>query len=199
MIGTLDAMATRKSSAAAQIYQLKITLRGAKPPIWRRVQVPSNITLGKLHHVIQAAMGWCNGHLHEFDINDRIYGQPMPDFGDLGLRSEVNVKLNKVITPTEKAKFHYVYDMGDGWEHEILLEKVLPPDPKVTYPLCIKGKRACPPEDCGGIWGYAEFLKAIKDPQHPEYESMRNWIGGDFDPEEFSLAEVNQQLQHLHP
>lgn len=192
-------MVTRKSSKGSQIYQLKITLQGAKPPIWRRVQVPSNITLDQLHQVIQRAMGWYDGHLHEFEIYGESYGQPMPDFGEFDLRSEVNVKLNKVITPTEKAKFHYVYDMGDSWEHEILLEKILPSDPEVTYPLCIKGKRACPPEDCGGIWGYAEFLEAVKDPNHPEHESMLEWIDDDdFDAEAFDLDEVNHRLQHLH-
>lgn len=190
-------MATRKITTSLAIYQLKITLRGAKPPIWRRVQVPSEMTLDKLHQTIQLAMGWYDCHLHEFEIQGQAYGQPMPDFDDFNIQSEQNVRLNQVVPPREKFKFYYLYDMGDSWEHEILLEKVLPPDPEVRYPTCIKGKRACPPEDCGGIWGYADFLQAIQDPKHPEHQSMLEWIGGEFDPEEFDLAETNRQLKHI--
>lgn len=188
-------MAPRQKSTEHPIYQLKITLRGAKPPIWRRVQVPSDITLGKLHKIIQLAMGWYDCHLHEFEIQGQAYGQPMPDY-DLDVRSERNVRLNQVVTG-EKFKFAYLYDMGDGWDHQILVEKVLPPDPKVRYPICIKGKRACPPEDCGGIWGYVEFLEAIQDPQHSEHDSMLEWIGGEFDSEAFDLEETNRQLKRI--
>ncbi|HIK45427.1 MAG TPA: plasmid pRiA4b ORF-3 family protein [Leptolyngbyaceae cyanobacterium M65_K2018_010] len=189
-------MAARKTTPTSAIYQLKITLRGSKPPIWRRVQVPSDMTLGKLHQTIQLAMGWYDCHLHEFEIHGQAYGQPMPDFDDLEIRSERNVRLNKVV-PGEKFKFYYLYDMGDSWEHEILVEKVLPPDPEVRYPTCLKGKRACPPEDCGGIWGYAEFLEAIQNPKHPEHQSMLEWVGGEFDPEDFDLEETNRQLKQI--
>jgi len=188
-------MAPRKSAASQTVYQLKITLKGAKPPIWRRVQVPSDITLEELHYLIQMAMGWTDSHLHQFTINGVEYGQPMPEY-DFDVRNEAPVKLSRVVAG-EKSKFHYTYDMGDDWEHEILVEKVLPRDANQFYPVCIKGKRACPPEDCGGVWGYGDFLEAIHNPEHPEHETMLEWIGGEFDPEAFDIDEVNEALKEL--
>ncbi len=189
-------MSARTAKSQPLIYQLKVTLNGARPPIWRRVQVPSTMTLGKLHKTIQLAMGWYDCHLHEFEIYGQSYGQPDPSFSFDDVRSERNVRLEHFVA-REKFKFSYLYDMGDGWEHKILVEKILPVDPEVRYPRCIKGKRACPPEDCGGIWGYAEFLEAIQNPEHPEHSSMLEWIGGSFDPEEFDLEEINQQLKRV--
>jgi hypothetical protein len=174
------------------IYQLKITLRDIKPPMWRRVQLESSITLSQLHLIIQAAMGWYNCHLHSFSIQGIEYGKSDPDYG-LDLKDENKAKLNQVVKQ-EKSKFSYTYDFGDSWEHTILVEKILPKEPKVSYPLCIKAKRACPPEDCGGAWGYMEFLEAIQDPQHPEYENFQEWIGGNFDSEFCDLQEINQRL-----
>ena len=188
-------MANHLQSKAESIYQLKITLKDFRPPIWRRVQVKSNITLGKLHQIIQASMSWTNSHLHGFSIGGVEYGQPVPEL-DLEIKNEQKVKLDKVVTG-EKKKFLYTYDMGDSWEHEILVEKVLPYDPLVRYPVCLTGKRACPPEDCGGVWGYAEFLEAITQPDHPEHESMLEWVGGAFEPDAFILSEVNQLLQQI--
>lgn len=188
-------MATRKKSKAKSIYQFKITLKGIRPPIWRRVQVHSDSTLSHLHWVIQFSMGWTNSHLHSFDIQGIEYGVPMPefDFDDTELRDEHTVKLSKII-PKEKFKFSYLYDFGDSWEHEILVEKVIEADPDINYPICIKGKRACPPEDCGGIWGYQELLEAIQDPKHPEHEEKLEWVGGAFDPEDAEIDEANFQL-----
>ena len=174
------------------IYQLKITLRDIRPPIWRRVQVKSSTKLSQLHLMIQAAMGWYNCHLHQFSIEGVDYGEPEPDYG-LDMQDEKKVKLSSVIK-SEKAKFFYIYDFGDSWEHSILVEKILPIDTKVSYPLCIKAKRACPPEDCGGAWGYLEFLEAIKDPTHPEHESFLEWVEGSFDSEFCDLQEINQRL-----
>ena len=174
------------------IYQLKISLRNIRPPIWRRVQVESSTTLSQLHLIIQAAMGWYNYHLHSFSIQGIEYGEPQPDYG-LDIQDERKVKLNQVIK-SEKAKFFYTYDFGDSWEHSILVEKILPLDPKISYPLCIKAKRACPPEDCGGAWGYMEFLEAIQNPQHPEHEDSLEWVEGSFDSEQCSLEEINQRL-----
>lgn len=188
-------MAPRKLSTNQSIYQLKITLKDFRPPIWRRVQVASETTLGKLHRIIQLAMGWTNSHLHAFLIQGVEYGQPMPEY-DFDVRNERTVKLSRIVTG-EKFKFLYTYDMGDSWEHEILVEKVLPTEPQTRYPICLTGKRACPPEDCGGVWGYAEFLEAIQEPDHPEHESMLEWVGGAFDPDAFTLDEVNQQLKQI--
>ncbi len=187
-------MAVKKQQS--NIYQLKITLKGSKPPIWRRIQVNSDITLHKLHKIIQIVMGWYGGHLHQFIIRGKYYGIPDPEIDFYDVKDERRVKLNRLVSK-EGEKFIYEYDFGDDWEHVILLEKILPPEPEKHYPICIKGKRACPPEDCGGIWGYEEFLKAIKDPNHPEHEEMLEWIGGDFDPEEFDLEYVNEILKEL--
>ena len=174
------------------VYQLKVTLRDIKPPIWRRLQVESSITLSQLHLIIQAAMGWYNCHLHSFTIAGIEYGKPEPNYG-LELRDENKAKLGSLIKQ-EKAKFFYTYDFGDSWEHLILVEKILPKEPNITYPICIKAKRACPPEDCGGSWGYMEFLEAIQNPNHPEHESFLEWLGGSFDSEFYDLNEINQRL-----
>jgi putative DNA-invertase from lambdoid prophage Rac len=191
-------MTTRKQSKEPVIYQLKITLKDIRPPIWRRVQVRSDATLAQLHWVIQISMGWTNSHLHSFNIQGNEYGVPMPefDFDDMKVRDEQTVKLSKVI-PGEKFKFSYLYDFGDSWEHEILVEKVLEVDPTFDYPNCITGKRACPPEDCGGIWGYQNFLEVIQDPDHPEHEEMLEWVGGFFDPEDPELDDVNPRLKMI--
>lgn len=192
-------MATRKTSKAASIYQLKITLRGIRPPIWRRVQVRSDELLEHLHYVIQLSMGWTNSHLHSFQIQGVEYGVPMPEFDMDGMevRDEAKVKLCKII-PGEKFKFSYLYDFGDSWEHDVLVEKVMEANPDTNYPVCIKAKRACPPEDCGGIWGYQELLETIQDPEHPEHEEMLTWIGGSFDPDDAEMDEANEQLQRIH-
>ena len=188
-------MPASKKASPGPIYQLKITLRGSKPPIWRRVQVPGDITLYKLHQVIQVAMGWDDEHLHQFTADGIDYGESAPEWG-MEVKSERRAHLNQV-APAEKARFTYEYDFGDSWDHEILVEKILPPEAGVHYPNCIKGKRACPPEDCGGIWGYEELVAAIRDPEHPEHEEMLEWVGEDFDPEEFDLEEINAELQHI--
>lgn len=191
-------MAVRTQSKAQSIYQLKITLKDCRPTIWRRVQVRSSATLAHLHWVIQISMGWTNSHLHSFTIRGVEYGVPMSELGfdEMGLRDEQPVKLSKVI-PGEKFKFSYLYDFGDSWDHEILVEKVLEADPDTDYPICVKGKRACPPEDCGGVWGYRGFLEAIQDPDHPEHEEMLEWVGGSFDPEDAELDEANHQLKQI--
>jgi len=181
------------------VYQLKITIKGRKPPIWRRVQVSGNITLHRLHMILQSVMGWTNSHLYRFDIAGIEYSLPDPfedDFYALHFVDSRRTRLNKVV-PGEKARFSYEYDFGDSWEHDILIGKILPVEPGAQYPVCLTGKRACPPEDCGGIWGYADLLKIICDPVHEEYEGMREWLGGSFDPEEFNIDEINRSLECL--
>ena len=175
-----------------KIYQIKVTLTGSKPPIWRRLLVSSLITLSKLHKVLQIAMGWTDSHLHQFIAYGRFYGQPDPDF-DFEVLDESKVRLDSLLKK-DKDSITYEYDFGDSWEHKIELEKVLPFDPKITLPVCIKGKRACPPEDVGGIWGYQSFLHAIRDPNHPEHEEYLEWIGEEFDPEYFNVDKINELL-----
>lgn len=193
-------MTPRKQPKTPQIYQIKITLKDCRPPIWRRVQVQSNVTLGQLHWVIQLSMGWTNSHLHSFDIQGVEYGMLMPDldFDEMELEDEQTVRLNQVVSG-EKSKFTYLYDFGDSWDHEILVEKILEADSETDYPICIKGKRACPPEDCGGTWGYQQFLEIIQDPEHEEHEEMLEWVGGFFDPEDAELDEANYQLSKMLP
>jgi len=179
----------------AQVYQIKVTLDESKPPIWRRILVPGDVTLEKLHYILQVAMGWTNSHLHQFIVGETYYSEPHPDYGS-EMRNERRVRLNQIV-PGEGFKFRYEYDFGDGWLHNLLVEKVLSPEPGQQYPACIKGKRACPPEDVGGIWGYYGFLEAIQNPDHLEHEDYLEWIGGEFDPEAFDLEETNELLRDL--
>jgi hypothetical protein len=180
-----------------QIYQIKVTLDDIHPPIWRRIQVPGNTTLLKLHDTLQIVMGWEDYHLHMFTIEGLIYGDPADDeYGDLGTVDEARFKLNQVVC-REGQRISYEYDFGDSWGHTLLVEKILPPQEGVRYPLCLKGKRACPPEDVGGVWGYENFLEAIRNPDHDEHEEYLTWIGGEFDPEAFDLEEVNTRLRSM--
>lgn len=173
-----------------KIYQLKITLKQIKPPIWRRVEVPVDIGLKDLSDVLVRAMGWMGYHLMCFHIGGEEYFGDKESADEIGGRVMGKTKLDKLIT-TPKQKFLLEYDFGDGWEHDIVLEKILDPEPGATYPRCTAGKRACPPEDCGGPWGYAAMLEALNDPKHPEHKRMKKWIGGTFDPEKFGVEEVN--------
>jgi hypothetical protein len=180
-----------------QIYQIKVTLKDTHPPIWRRILVPSNTTLLKLHDILQIVMGWEDYHLHMFKIEGLLYGNPADDeYGELGTSNEASYKLSQVIEH-EGQRFAYEYDFGDSWDHTLLLEKILLPQEGVHYPLCLRGRLACPPEDVGGVWGYKNFLEAIRNPDHSDYEMYLNWIGEEFDPEAFDLEEVNTQLRNM--
>lgn len=180
------------------VYQLKITLRDFRPPIWRRALVAGHYTLADLHWVVQFAMGWTDSHLHHFKVGETYYSLPIPgtDWEDTHEEDSRKMRLDQ-IAPRAKMKFMYEYDFGDSWEHDILVEKILPPDPKMKHPVCLTGKGACPPEDVGGAWGYAEFLEAINDPEHEEHESYLEWVGGEFDPKAFDLEAANKALKRL--
>jgi hypothetical protein len=190
-------MSIPKHLANIPVYQLKVTLQDTKPPVWRRVLVTADTNLAQLHSILQVVMGWEDGHLHQFIVGDVYYGMREPDFGfGREVRDESSVKLSQIAT-SEKTKFTYEYDFGDSWYHQILIEKILPVEECVRYPVCIKGKRACPPEDIGGVWSYESFLNIISDPDHPEHEGMLDWVGGEFDPEKFDLEAVNKELKLL--
>lgn len=187
---------TKKSS---QIYQFKITLEDITPKIWRRILVPENYSFWDLHVAIQCAMGWTDSHLHQFTIIDPKDGEEcyigMPDdesfIGDAPtVKLEQKEIINNYFT-ADDCECCYEYDFGDCWTHNIRLEKVLPAMSDCKYPICTAGKRACPPEDCGGIYGYEEFLAAIQDPKHEEHENMLEWVGGNFDPDEFDTQKVH--------
>jgi hypothetical protein len=187
----------KKSNGPAPIYQIKVGLRGAKPPIWRRLLVPADVSLARLHDIIQVAFGWDGGHLHAFETPYGDFGHADPE---LGHRSEGPVTLEQV-APQAKDKIQYTYDFGDGWAHDIVVEKVLDRDSTLTYPRCTGGRRAAPPDDCGGIWGYQELIEIIADPRHPEHTERLAWLGLDdprqFDPAAFDVDEVNELLPRL--
>jgi hypothetical protein len=187
-------LATQKRSRSDKpnlLFQFKITLLEIKPPIWRRIQVP-DCTLGDLHELIQAAMGWGNCHMHQFFVDGVRYGIPDPD---LGLKNETKVRLSKIVQKTGKGyRFRYEYDFGDSWIHDVVFEGSLPNDLGQNYPVCLKGSRACPPEDCGGPWSYEDFLEAIADPEHERHEELLEWLGGKFDPEEFDAKTATKAM-----
>ena len=186
-----------KNVKSDQIYQIKITLKNSQPPIWRRIQVRSNITLNMLHEILQVVMPWEDYHLHQFIINGKLFDIDEDGYdGFVETEDERKYKLNQII-PGKKFRFIYEYDFGDSWEHILLVEKILPAEEKVYYPRCITGERACPPEDIGGIFGYYRFLEILKDPDHPEYEEMKDWVGEDFDPEKFDIEKVNRKLHKI--
>jgi hypothetical protein len=196
--GKGTAARTERPAMAPAALVLKITLRGLRPPVWRRVRVPRDITLRMLHRVIQAAMAWQDYHLHEFEIGDRRYGEPDDEAlpGDERTYNESNVKLGALIDRGVE-RFRYVYDFGDGWEHEIVVEKALPLDPERPYPSLVTGKRACPPEDCGGVYGYLRLLEILADPRHEEHAELSEWAGEGFDPERLDLDAIRRDLVRL--
>src|SRR5713226_5038670 len=141
-----------------EVYQIKVTLRGSRPPIWRRVQVRSDITLAKLHRILQRVMGWEDTHLHEFVIQSEHYGVPDQDDGEPAkTRDERKYRIGDLV-PSERSQFAYDYDFGDDWQHVLVVEKILSLPENIHYPLCLVGARASPPEDVGGISGYENFL-----------------------------------------
>jgi hypothetical protein len=188
----------RRPGSGTLVHQLKITLSGvSRPPVWRRVLVPADVTLGDLHEVIQVAMGWDDYHMHLFSVGGQEYGSPDPE---LGHASDRKVLLSQVLSgPGDR--LGYTYDFGDDWEHDIVLEETRSAVPEETYPSGVAGKGACPPEDCGGAWGYAGLKEILADPVHEDHQDMLEWLGldagKDFDPKEFSVADVNARLASL--
>lgn len=182
------------------IIQLKITLQGTKPPIWRRILVDKSTTFSLFHSIILNAMGWVGGHLYEFNINGYRIGEPHKDDEGWGgkLIDASKKSLDNIISAT-KGKFMYTYDFGDSWEHLIKVEKFLLKEENIKYPICIEGELNCPPEDCGGVWGFYELLETIKNKKHPENKKTLEWLGGEYDPEYFDKKEINEILKNLKP
>lgn len=185
-------MAGKKNRA---VYQLKVTLRHIHPPIWRRIQLWEDATLAQLHRILQIVMGWEDYHLHEFSIGRRLYSLPDPDdeLYERKVLDERRVRLREVVARVG-TEFEYLYDFGDSWRHDLMLEAIVMPEPGTSYPCCLAGERCTPPEDVGGSSGYQDYLEAMADPWHEEHENVLAWRGS-FDPEAFSLTVVNQQLQ----
>jgi len=181
-----------------KIYQFGVVLEEIKPPIWRRIHVRGDISLHRLSSTILLAMGWSGGHLHQFEIDGKSYGIPDDDFDsdDDDMIDERDFRLDD-LNQGALESFTFEYDFGDGWRHAVQLEEILEPTKGQKYPFCISGARNCPPDDCGGVPGYEEFLNAIRDPKHPEHKAMAEWIGGSFDPEAFCLDAVNCDLSNV--
>ncbi|MDO8670846.1 MAG: plasmid pRiA4b ORF-3 family protein [Dehalococcoidia bacterium] len=177
-----------------ETYQLKVCLREIRPQVWRRIQVSGDITLPRLHMVLQAVMGWTNSHLHMFTVDGTDYGEPDPDFpDDVPMIDERRKRLNKLVI-RRNTRIIYAYDFGDNWQHDILVEKIFRPEPWHNHPFCLEGARACPPEDVGGVSGYRDFRRSIRHPRDPEHDSCLTWVGGAFDPEGFDINAVNRTL-----
>lgn len=191
-----DGAKASRNTDDGPVYQLKISLNYASPPIWRRVLVPADIELEDLHEVIQAVFGWTNSHLHQYIDGETFYQPDSEDDGFMGLCNEdsFGVALNALLRKA-KDKLVYEYDFGDSWKHQVLLEKILPAGSAESLPVCMAGKRACPPEDCGGIPGYFHMLETLSGPDGDEKADMLDWVGGSFDPEAFDLDKINARLR----
>ena len=179
------------------LYQFKVTLMGIDPPIWRRIQI-RDCTLDELHEHVQAAMGWTNTHLHDFEIKGKRYGDPElidDGFLDFECIDSTCIKISDIVPKNGKRfTFKYEYDFGDSWEHDILFEGCPAVDPEAKYPLCLEGARACPPEDVGGVWGYADFLEALADPKHEQHDEFVKWAGW-FKPEKFDAKKTTKAMK----
>jgi Plasmid pRiA4b ORF-3-like protein len=191
-------MAARKKRATPKLYELHVELEDIQPRIWRKILVPGSIRLTQLHDLLQLVMGWTNSHLHSFQFGKKVFSSRPTELEELNMLDEAKHTLEGVLGDSF-SEFVYEYDFGDSWHHHIQVKLVSKPNTEWFYPLCIAGERAAPPDDVGGAPGYMEFLAAIKNPKHPEHESMLIWIGGAFDPEGFDLNAINRTLRFGSP
>ncbi|MBU2582285.1 MAG: plasmid pRiA4b ORF-3 family protein [Alphaproteobacteria bacterium] len=182
--------------SATDIARLKVTMDDVEPAVMRRLEVPLDLRLDRLHTVLQIAIGWTNSHLWEFRARDIGWGIPDPDWPDGPLDARKATLLG-VLEDTGAKTLRYLYDFGDGWEHAIKVERIDAPEPDVLYPRLLAAKGRCPPEDIGGPWGYAEFLEAIADPEHDRYEELTEWYPEDFDPTLVETDWIEKELTKL--
>ncbi len=177
-----------------RVLQLRVTLEEVRPVVWRRLLVPGGVRLNRLSEMLLAGMGWTNSHLHQFRIGYALYGMQFDEYPE----NELDEKSVTVIGAVGKVRrFFYDYDFGDGWEHEVVVEDITSWPYGLKHAVCVDGERACPPEDVGGPGGYDDFVRVLADPSHEDFEHFNAWSGGDFDPEEFSLAARNIALQRV--
>jgi len=189
----------RVAALTALRAQLRIELRGVKRLVWRRILVPETVTLAKLHGILQWTLGWTNSHLHEWQIADRRYGMPDRDWPEEEpLTDDRRARLQSFIEAGVR-RFVYLYDFGDGWEHVVKIEDLVPPRSDQAPIVCLAGANACPPEDVGGPYGYADFLAILADPGHDEHADAVAWAGGSFDPTAFDLDTTNHILKTIKP
>jgi hypothetical protein len=187
----------QESMPVAEIARIKVTIEGIRPPIWRRLEVPVEMSMAHLSDVILAAFGWSNSHLHEFEVGGRRIGMRDPDGDEPSLRGfedETGVELADVLVGGARS-LTYIYDFGDDWKHRLVVEEVHDADPGLAYPRCTAGRRSAPPEDCGGTWGYEHLLEVLADPGHEEYAELRERCPY-FDPEEFARAAADEAVRN---
>jgi yecA family protein len=189
-------------ASTTPIFQLKISLQGIKPAIWRRIQVPGDTTLDRLHKVIQLCMGWTDSHLHQFLIDRTCYSLPdTEDFRRTG-RPQNEAKFTLLDLQDKIAKgFQYIYDYGDDWLHQMSVEKILEAAAGKPYPQLLTGKRACPPEDIGGIPGFMQLLEVLRDPAGESYKDLIEWLDEEYDPARFGkeeIALINAVLEEMY-
>jgi len=197
---------TAKTKTQSYVYELRMTLREIHPPVWRLVRVPRTLRLCCLHDVLQAAMGWTDSHLHQFEKDGKYWGVPEHyEDDDIDVLDERRTQIGAILKAPGDSVL-YVYDLGDNWRHDVVLEKILPASGTMVRPVCLSGERHCPPEDVGGTSGYEEFLEVIFNPRHEEYEHSVRWAGGPsaltqsaqrFQPEEFEVKAVNAILSRM--
>jgi hypothetical protein len=178
-----------------RLHQIKVELAGVRPPVWRRVLLSPEITLGKLHRVLQAVMGWEDSHAHAFVQDGRTYSDPRFEL-DGNVLDERSVSLGEILAEPG-SRLIYLYDFGDDWKHELLCEGFVGSDVEGPYAICTDGARACPPEDCGGPYAYNDLLGVLKNPKHKDYVEMRAWVGADFDPEAFDPKAITKRLSAI--
>jgi hypothetical protein len=182
-------------AAAVVAYEIKVTLIGIEPPIWRRLQVPNTMLMCCLHDAIQAVFGWTDSHLHQFQKDDQTWSDPeWFEDDDIDVGDESRVPVGRVLK-AEGDSLHYEYDFGDNWRHNVVLERILVAESVPV--LCLGGDRSCPPEDVGGVGGYEDFLEVLFDPEHEQFEHYRKWAGDGFWPERFDLKKVNETLSRM--
>lgn len=190
--------AGKRYSVSARLYLLLVRLAEIEPPIWRRLTVPGTRTLHAVHGVLQAAMGWQDYHLYQFEIGETRYEHPDPEDRDPTAPDPRAVTLDELALE-QGGRFRYTYDFGDDWHHDLTVEGVVPLPREVLLPVCLGGARACPPEDCGGVGGYDQLLAALRRPKSAAAREYREWLGRVYDPEELDLAAINVRLGHRAP
>jgi hypothetical protein len=186
-------MGTTSTASELHAWQLYVELEDVRPKVWRRLLVPLDIDLSRLHVALLWCTGWDSGHVHEFVFGPDHYGatEPGGEFPD-GVQPEEDVLLSQALG--RRKSFQYLYDFGDSWWHTVKVEQIVRLDAPLEFARCIAGENACPPEDVGGAHGYEEFLEALADPEHPEHLNLKAWIGRPFDPRAFDIDEVNARL-----
>ena len=202
----LELLDWQETPPVAEIARLKVTLKGIRPPIWRRLEVPVEMSLARLSDVILAAFGWTNSHMHEFAVGQRRIGMPDADdwqpparppaaalFGRPPLEDEATIDLAAVLV-SRLRRLTYTYDFGDNWQHLVQVEEFQHRAASRVYPRCTAGRRSAPPEDCGGVCGYEHLLAVLADHGHEEHAELRAWCPS-FDPQEFDLAAADAAVR----